>query len=218
MENPNNFISYIRVSTGRQGESGLGLSAQRESVERFLSSTGGVLVSQYIEIESGKKNDRQQLQAAISACREQKATLIIAKLDRLARNVHFISGLIESGIKFCAADMPSADRFMLHVYAAVAEEEARRISQRTKDALAAAKRRGVQLGKTGKLLAEQKKKDADSFAHVTGPTIKRLKDAGLSIRKISDRLNSHEIPSPSGGKWHPITVQRTWSRYLRLGG
>lgn len=216
MTEHNKFISYIRVSTDRQGQSGLGLAAQKESVSRHVTAAGGTVIAEYVEVESGKKNDREQLNLAIDACRKQNAILLIAKLDRLARNVHFISGLLESGIRFCAADMPSADRFMLHVYAAVAEEEGRRISERTKAALAAARARGVKLGATGQALADKNKAAADAFALSVAPTIHEYKEAGLSVRKIADRLNAEDVPTFSGLRWHSTTVQRLITRSRAL--
>lgn len=142
------FVSYLRVSTKEQGRSGLGLDAQREAVASFLTGQGAKLVYEFIEIESGKRNDRPKLAEALTMCRALGARLVVAKIDRLARNVHFVSGLKESGVDFVAADMPSANRLTIHVLAAVAEEEARAISQRTKDALAATKARGTKLGGT----------------------------------------------------------------------
>src|SRR5262249_29400720 len=141
------FIAYFRVSTDRQGRSGLGLDAQREAVLRHVGSNRGELIDEFCEIESGKRNDRPQLSAAIAATKKAKATLIIAKLDRLARNVHFVSGLMESGVDFVAADNPHANKLMVHMLAAFAEHEREQISQRTKDALAAAKARGIRLGR-----------------------------------------------------------------------
>ena len=129
------FVSYIRVSTERQGKSGLGLEAQKTVVDGFISQSGGKLIKEYVEVESGKRNSRGQLQRALEECKREEATLVIAKLDRLARNVHFISGLIESGVPFRAVDMPEANRFVLHIMAAVAEHEGRAISERTKAAL-----------------------------------------------------------------------------------
>ncbi len=140
------FVSYLRVSTTQQGISGLGLEAQRASIEGFLNGDKWTLVKEVVEVESGKRNDRTALAEALRICRLQKATLVIAKLDRLARNVHFISGLMESGVEFVAVDMPEANRFVVHIMAAVAEQEAEAISKRTKAALAAAKARGTQLG------------------------------------------------------------------------
>jgi DNA invertase Pin-like site-specific DNA recombinase len=138
-----NFVAYYRVSTDRQGRSGLGLEAQSEAVRQHLSRESGNLLAEYIEVESGKRSDRPQLAAALVVVKKAKATLIIAKLDRLARNVHFISGLIESAVDFVAADNPHANRLMVHMLAAFAEHEREQISTRTKDALAAAKARGT---------------------------------------------------------------------------
>src|SRR6266566_9817559 len=143
------FVAYYRVSTDRQGRSGLGLDAQREAVFRHLASHAGKLIGEFCEVESGRRSDRPQLAAAIAAAKKAKATLIIAKLDRLARNVHFVSGLMESGIDFVAADNPHANRLMVHMLAAFAEHEREQISQRTKAALQAAKARGVRLGRHG---------------------------------------------------------------------
>src|SRR5271156_1088024 len=140
------FISYLRVSTARQGVSGLGLEAQRESVASYLNGGRWALVREVVEIESGKRNDRPAIAEALRLCRLHRATLIIAKLDRLARNVHFISSLMESGVEFVAVDFPQANRLTVHILAAVAEHEASMISARTKAALAAAKARGVRLG------------------------------------------------------------------------
>jgi len=140
------FVTYLRVSTDAQGRSGLGLEAQRAAVAQHVATTGGRIVAEFVEVESGRKKDRPQLAAALEACRQQRAVLLLAKLDRLARNVAFVSGLMESGVEFIAADMPTVNRLTVHILAAVAEEEARMISARTKAALAAAKARGVVLG------------------------------------------------------------------------
>jgi DNA invertase Pin-like site-specific DNA recombinase len=140
------FVSYLRVSTARQGISGLGLEAQRESVAQYLNGGHWTLVQEVVEVESGKRNDRPAIAEALRLCRLHRATLIIAKLDRLARNVHFISSLMESGIEFIAVDFPQANRLTVHILAAVAEHEAAMISARTVAALGAAKARGVALG------------------------------------------------------------------------
>ncbi len=212
MDNPSKLVSYIRVSTQRQGDSGLGLDAQRSCVQQYADSTSSTIIAEYVEVESGKRTNRAQLAAAIEFCRKNDATLIIAKLDRLARNVHFVSGLLESGVRFHAADMPNADRFMLHVYAAMAEEEGRRISERTKAALTAARARGVILGATGQALADRHRASADAFAHSMSSMLQSYRNAGLSVRKTADRLNTNNIPSFSGGRWHPTTVQRLLRR------
>jgi len=139
------YIVYLRVSTDKQGVFGLGMDAQREAVRRYVQNHGHIL-AEYVEVESGKKSDRPQLTAALAECRKNRATLVIAKLDRLARNVHSISGLMNSDVEFVAVDMPTANRLTIHILAAVAEHEREMISERTKAALAAAKARGVKLG------------------------------------------------------------------------
>lgn len=142
------FVSYYRVSTQKQGRSGLGLEAQKKAVADYLCEGGGSLLQEFVEIESGRRKDRPQLRAALEMCRRKKATLVIAKLDRLARNVAFVATLLEGRIKFICCDMPDADSTMLQIYSAIAEREAAKISERTKAALAAAKARGKQLGPT----------------------------------------------------------------------
>src|SRR5215510_6853364 len=140
------FISYLRVSTDKQGERGYGIEAQRKAVEDYLNGGNWQLVGEYVEVESGKRNDRPQLAAALAACRKHKAKLIIAKLDRLSRNVAFIAALMDSKIEFVCCDFPTANRLTLHILAAVAEHEREMISQRTRAGLAAARERGVKLG------------------------------------------------------------------------
>jgi DNA invertase Pin-like site-specific DNA recombinase len=145
------FVTYYRVSTQRQGASGLGLDAQREAVRQFLNGGDWDVVGDFVEVESGRKTDEQrpELAKALAECKRQGARLLVAKLDRLARNVHFVSGLMQAGVKFVAVDLPEANDLTIHVMAAFAEHEAKRISQRTKDALTAAKARGVILGVAG---------------------------------------------------------------------
>lgn len=213
------WVCYFRVSTSKQGESGLGLEAQRESVTRFIAEKGGVTISQHTEIESGRKaSNRPALNEALAICRKQRATLCIAKLDRLARNVHFISGLMETNVDFVAADQPTKDRFMLHLHAAFAEEESRRISQRTREALAAAKRRGVKIGATGRILAARHKALALERAKALGPLFDDLRRNG--VRKpvaIVIALNARGVPTPSGiGRWHGATVHRVLRRLTIL--
>jgi DNA invertase Pin-like site-specific DNA recombinase len=211
------YIAYYRVSTVRQGMSGLGLDAQRAATLAFLKLTEAELVSEFTEVESGKRANRPELAAAIHACRESGAILLIAKLDRLARNVHFISGLLESGVKFTAIDMPNADRFMLHVYAAMAEEEARRISERTTAALAAAKARGVELGRNGSVLARKHKATADVFARDVGPRIAAMHEQdGLTYRAIAESLNRSRFATFGGKAWHSTSVHRIVTRYKGL--
>jgi DNA invertase Pin-like site-specific DNA recombinase len=208
------WVCYYRVSTVRQGESGLGLDAQRDAVARYIAGHGGNVLAEFTETESGKKAaNRPELQRALELCRKRRATLCIAKLCRLSRSVLFISELLESKVNFVAVDQPTKDRFMLHIQAAFAEEEARKISTRTKEALAAAKRRGVEIGATGKIRAELLKADAAERATKFAPIIDEIRAAGFTeVRQIRDELNRREIPSPGGASWHLPTVHRTLKR------
>jgi DNA invertase Pin-like site-specific DNA recombinase len=163
------WVSYLRVSTGRQGRSGLGLEAQRKAVDDFLNGGAGEVVKEFVEVESGKKSDRPILAETIKACRLYGAKLVIAKIDRLSRDAHFLLGLEKTGIDFVAADMPNANRLTVGIMAMIAEEERRMISRRTKDALAAAKRRGVKLGgyrAASKLTAKARKAGQQANARI----------------------------------------------------
>ncbi|WP_456680038.1 recombinase family protein [Bradyrhizobium sp. USDA 3311] len=217
------WISYLRVSTDRQGKSGLGIEAQRNSVSEYLNGGEWSLVKEYVEIESGKRTDRPMLAEAIKACRAHKARLVIAKLDRLSRDAHFLLGLEKAGIDFVAADMPNANRLTVGIMAMVAEEERRMISKRTKDALAAAKRRGKKLGgdrgvvptkRARALAADALKARADSRAADIAPIVAELQAAGrLSLRDIAKGLNEAGIPTARGqGKWSAIQVRRVMAR------
>lgn len=216
------YVSYVRVSTARQGASGLGLEAQQDAVARFLNGGAWELVAEFREVETGKGSDalakRPQLRAALEACRKLGATLVIAKLDRLARNVHFVSGLMESKVKFLACDMPDANELTIHMMAAFAEHEAKRISQRTKEALAVAKARGVELGKAGaanlRPNVEQRQAAADAFAEKLRPVFAGMVAEKLSQRGMVERMNSVGIPTSTGevGKWRLSQVQRLLSR------
>jgi len=209
----NIFVSYNRVSTARQGMSGLGLEAQRAAASAYLVANGGTMLAEFTEVESGKKDQRPELQAAIEMCRKTGATLLIAKLDRLARNVAFIANLLESGVRFVAADMPNADRFMMHVYAAMAEEEGRRISERTRAALASAKARGIQLGANGIALAAQHRATAEMRAIAIEDTLRQLICAErLTFQKAADRMNAMQVPTAGGKRWHSTSVFRVWKR------
>jgi DNA invertase Pin-like site-specific DNA recombinase len=213
-------VSYLRVSTQRQGASGLGLAAQREAVAGYLNGGSWSLVSEVVEVESGKRNDRPGLTNALRLCRLYDATLVVAKLDRLARNVAFISALMESGVEFVAVDFPQANRFTVHILAAVAEHEAVMISARTKAALAAAKARGTKLGGyrwdisqvAAKGTAESAKArtaKASKRAADLLPMIEDIKAGGAtSLRAIARVLNERGIASPSGGQWHANSVRR----------
>lgn len=211
------FVTYLRVSTERQGQSGLGLEAQRAAVAAHVLARGEV-VAEFVEVESGKRADRPQLALALAEAKRAGAVLLIAKLDRLARNVAFIANLLESGVEVTAADMPEANRFLLHVMAAVAEHEAQAISDRTKAALAAAKARGVKLGWSNPERASEqrhaalkgaaiRKARADDFAANTLPVILDLQSSGLSLRRIAAKMNERGVSTARGGKWQATTVR-----------
>ena len=203
-------VAYYRVSTDKQGESGLGLEAQEEAVHLFIKSRQIKLIKEFIEVESTRKNKRPVLQKALNYCFENATLLIIAKLDRIGRNVAFISSLMESKVEFIAADYPTADRLILHILAAFAEYEREQISKRTRAALKVAKLRGVELGKQGKVLAEINKKAAIRFAKKLKPIITKLKMEGhTSVQAITDQLNKRKIPTYRiGAKWHKSTVHK----------
>ncbi|GAB3282858.1 recombinase family protein [Larkinella harenae] len=207
-------LAYYRVSTDRQGKSGLGLEAQQEAVRLFAEREGFQITAHFTEIESGKKNNRPQLMVALAKCRKEKATLIIAKLDRLGRNVAFISNLMESRVDFKAVDNPYANKLMVHLLAAFAEHEREQISIRTKDALQAAKRRGVKLGKNGSVLGEKNSSDSDRFAEELRPTIEEIRRQGITtIRAIRDELNRRQVPTLRyGTAWHHTTVHALLKR------
>jgi DNA invertase Pin-like site-specific DNA recombinase len=219
------IVAYLRVSTAKQGISGLGLEAQRAAVMSYAAAGGHRLVAEFVEIESGKKADRPELTTALTACRLHRATLVIAKLDRLARNVAFIANLMDGGVDFVACDMPHANRLTLHLLAAIAEHEREMISQRTKAALAAAKARGVKLGnpngaaglKPHIMLAvarsiKVRREKADRHATAVKDIIHRLHDDGMSLRASAAELNRLQIPSPRGKLWNGQQVRRTLAR------
>ena len=202
------WVSYLRVSTDKQGKSGLGLEAQRKAVADFLNGGKWTLAEEFVEIESGKRGDRPELAKALAACKKLKAKLVVAKLDRLARNVHFVSGLMESGVDFVAADMPFANRLTVHILAAVAEHEREAISQRTKAALAAAKARGVKLGgpalDRARLIGNAgNRKAADRFAANVKPIIAEIRKSGAtSLRAVATALSARGVPTARGGQWN----------------
>ncbi|MDA1023942.1 MAG: recombinase family protein [Proteobacteria bacterium] len=220
--NPTSFVAYYRVSTDKQGQSGLGLEAQRAAVLDFVNGGAANLIAEYTETESGKRNDRPQLAEALQVCKKHKAKLVIAKLDRLARNVAFISNLMESGVDFVAVDMPDANRLTVHILAAVAEHEREMISQRTKAALQAAKARGVKLGcpnpiKGSKVGVAAQKAQADQFATNVVPIIQEIEASGVTSHLgISKVLNARGIPTARGGDWYAATVRNIRSRAVYL--
>jgi DNA invertase Pin-like site-specific DNA recombinase len=216
------FITYLRVSTDRQGKSGLGLEAQRAAVADHVAGKGWI-AAEFVEIESGKKNDRPQLAGAMAEAKRVGAVLLIAKLDRLARNVAFIANLLESGVEIAAADMPEANRFLLHVMAAVAEHEAQAISDRTRAALAAAKARGVALGWSMPARADEQRQAsrkgasrnariADQHAANVLPVIRQIAAGGASLRQIANELNARGAKTARGGLWYAATVRNLMAR------
>lgn len=216
------FVSYLRVSTDRQGASGLGLEAQREAVKQHLAGRGE-LMAEFLEVESGKNNDRPQIRRALADAKRKGAVLVIAKLDRLARNVAFVSGLLETGVEIEAADMPHASRFEWHIRAAIAEEEGRAISARTKAALQAAKARGVALGSRNPAIREAlesgqaqsiatRKAAADNHAAALAGRFEVMQREGLSLRQMAERLNSEGVATVRGGQWYAATVRNVLGR------
>jgi DNA invertase Pin-like site-specific DNA recombinase len=210
------FVSYLRVSTMKQGQSGLGLEAQREAVSRHLNGGGWQLLAEFVEVETGKGSNamdkRPELRAAMEMARKEKATLIIAKLDRLSRDVGFIDGIMKSRVPFVAADMPTANNLTLHIMAAFAEHEREMVSVRTKAAMAAAKARGTILGANGAKLAEVNKAEAKMRLEPIAGVLLDLKSQGLTLRAMADALNAQGVSSPGGGQWYAANVQRALSR------
>jgi DNA invertase Pin-like site-specific DNA recombinase len=222
-----NLIAYYRVSTKRQGQSGLGLEAQQQAVRDYATRNGSTILAAYTEIESGKRSDRPKLLAAIAHAKRSKATLVVAKLDRLSRNVAFLSKLMESGVDFVAIDNEHANRLTIHILAAVAEAEAKAISERTKAALAAAKRRGIQLGsnRPGHWTAETEQRRLVGLAHARKRSIESrveqakacysdlagsmqaLRADGASLRTIAAKLNSDGHCTRNGRPWSPQQVR-----------
>lgn len=214
-------ITYIRVSDQKQGRSGLGLDAQLSAVQAFAGSHGLRITAEYREVETGtNKRHRPELHRALQQARQDGAVLLIAKLDRLARNVHFISGLMESRVPFVAVDMPDVDDLTIHILAAVAEKEAKMISQRTKDALQAAKARGKVLGRPENLTLEdrqagarRRRQDAvDAYAQVAG-YIALMRRGGQSLRAIAEVLNNEGHRTRQGKRWTAVQVRNVLHRH-----
>ena len=219
------FVSYLRVSTARQGRSGLGLEAQRQAVTDYLDGGRWRLLGEYVEIESGKTDDRPRLAAALHQAKVTGATLIVAKLDRLSRDLAFLANLQKSGVHFLAADMPEANELTIHVMAALAQHERRMISERTRQALAAARRRGIKLGNPNGAAALRRAGKGNSQAVVAIKThateraqdvlvvIDDIRDAGVkTLQGIADELNAREIKTARGGQWYPTTVRNVLQR------
>ena len=228
-KSPMKVVGYVRVSTKRQGESGLGLEAQRLAVETYGNGSGTRVIAMYTEVESGKRADRPELHKAIAHARRSKATFVVAKMDRLARNVAFLAALMDAGADFVACDNPHANRLTVHILAAVAEDEARRISVRTKAALGAAKRRGVKLGSARpghwadperraarvrglpagreRSIDVRRKAARDAYADLS-PDVTGWRKDGLSLGKIAARLNEQGHTTRRGSAWTANAVRR----------
>ncbi len=218
-------IAYIRVSTQKQGRSGLGLDGQREAIRQFTEREGFELIEEYVEVETGKGADalerRPQLAAALSLAKKERAHIIVAKLDRLSRDVHFISGLMVERVPFVVAELgPDVDPFVLHLYAALSEKERQMISQRTRAALQAARTRGVRLGNRTNLAEAQvlgaaaNKKSAEEFAEKVWPIIRAFQSDGLSLRGIAKQLNVQRVPTARGGEWQAAQVSAIVKRMV----
>lgn len=231
---PSRFVAYLRVSTAKQGASGLGLDAQRRAVADYLAATGGELVGEFEEIESGKRDDRPALARAIERCGLTGARLLIAKLDRLSRDVHFLTGLEKRGVDFVACDMPDANQLTVHIMAAVAQQERQAISARTKAALASIKARiaagdehvSRRSGATIKRLGNPQglsvsrpdlgtaavMEKADAFAARVRPIADGLRREGLSLASVAERLNEMRVQTPRGKTWSATAVKRVLER------
>jgi DNA invertase Pin-like site-specific DNA recombinase len=222
------FVSYLRVSTARQCQSGLGLEAQRASVADFLNGGQWKVIKEFVEVESGSHNDRPELAKAMALCRLRGATLVIAKIDRPSRDAHFLLGLQKGGVKFVAADMPEANEMVVGIMAVVAQAERKMISVRTKSALAAARARGVKLGgvrhkSDGTVVTVSAEASAAGRATKTAQAIARAADVlpiiadiqaggAKSLREIAAELNARGIPTARGGQWSATQVQRVMVR------
>jgi DNA invertase Pin-like site-specific DNA recombinase len=219
------FVAYYRVSTTQQGRSGLGLDAQREAVAQFLNGGGWGLLGAFTEVESGKRADRPQLAQALALCRLTGAVLVIAKLDRLSRDAHFLIGLEKAGVEFVAADMPNANRLTVHLMAVIAQAEREMISKRTKEALAAARDRRKREGKSplggyrgGKppppgVGTAARRAKADTFAARVRPTIEALQTEGKGRRQIAAALMERGIMTAEGGRWDATKVRNVLKRW-----
>lgn len=227
------FVTYYRVSRQSQGVEGLGMEAQKRAVDAYLNGGQWTVVDSFEEVESGGNDDRPEMFKAIALCKATGAKLLIAKLDRLSRDVHFLTGLEKAGVEFVACDMPTANRFTVHIMAAVAQQEREAISSRTKAALTSIKERLARDGEyvtkkgrtitslgNGKGITEDmreasgvvRKAKADAHAAKVAPTIKKLRSGGMSLQEVADHLNALGVPTARGAKWAAMTVQRAEKR------
>lgn len=223
------FVAYLRVSTARQGRSRLGLEAQQSTVRDFVAARAGrIIAPEFVEVETGKWNDRPELQKALKRCQVTGATLIVAKLDRLSRNAAFLLTLRDSGVQFVAADLPEANTMTVGVMAVVAQYEREAISARTKAALAAAKRRGKVLGgyreRAAKIEQYQKqavqaaRAKAQEKAELRRDMLESMVDEGLSLNAMAARLNADGVTTSRGGRWTATAVKRMLARLRAASG
>jgi DNA invertase Pin-like site-specific DNA recombinase len=217
------IVSYLRVSTEKQGRSGLGIAAQRDAVNRFADVHGYTIVAEYEEMETGKGADaldrRPKLKAALDHAKRLGVSVLVAKLDRLSRDVHFVSGLMANRVPFIVAELgPDVDPFMLHIYAALGEKERRLIAERTRLALRAKKQQGVKLGNPNIADAQEKavatlRAQADDRAHSIEAHIGRVRAAGaVTLQQIADALNNLGVTTARDGRWHPSSVRNVLTR------
>ncbi|MCW2363866.1 MULTISPECIES: recombinase family protein [Sphingobium] len=207
------FVVYCRVSTGKQEASGLGLEAQREAVERYVQRVGGDIVGEFVETISGTKANRPELARALALCRREKATILIARLDRLSRSLSFVAQLLDANVEIRCADMPEANRLLLQMLAVFSEHERQMIRDRTKAALAAAKARGVLLGANGRVLAEKNRLEARAHAIGLRSAFADAQEAGCrTLSQIAAFLTAQGYATATGGKWHAMTVRRILAR------
>lgn len=219
------IVAYHRVSTAKQGRSGLGLEAQTKAIEEYAKNRNGVVIQSFTEVESGKENRRPELEKALHLAKVTGATLVIAKLDRLSRNAAFLLALRDSGVKFVAADLPEANDLTVGIMALVAQQEREAISRRTTEALAAAKARGIKLGnpngaaalrrarKGNKAGVDAIKANANQHAARLGPVLGALRTEGIvSLGAIADALNERGMLTPRGGRWHKSSVRNLLNR------
>ena len=210
------YVAYYRVSTEKQGKSGLGLAAQRSKLDAFVSANDRIL-QEFVDVQSGRKDDRSGLNKALAFAKAKKATLLIARLDRFSRRVSFIARIMDEGISLCCAEIPNASEFQLHIFAALAQEERRLISERTKAALAEAKKRGRILGANGARLALINKQQADGFA---GSIREAIWSIGLekSYSEIARTLNERGVRTRTGRLFHAQTVKNVAFRLRNQSG
>ena len=202
------YVAYYRVSTAKQGKSGLGLEAQKEAVRTFIQKDGE-LIGEYVEVQSGRKDNREELWKAIRFAKEEKARIVIARLDRFSRKVSFIAGIMDQGVSLVIAEMPNATEFQLHIFAALAQEERRLISERTKAALAQSKKNGIKLGVNGHFLAIHRKKAFSNKRDELRSYIPHWQS--LSYSMIAHHLNTMDIRTPRGRRFCAAAVRRYFS-------